>query len=73
LKVSLYQLFYDGNDKVPEIENKLGAGIVDWASNGKGEREFRKLRNLLSRMNESDRKLLMHTAHKMVNGKRRKR
>jgi hypothetical protein len=73
LKVSLYQLFYDGNDKVPEVEKKPGAGFVDWASNGKGEREFRKLRNLLSRMNESDRKLLVHTAHKMVNGKRRKR
>jgi len=73
LNVSLYQLFYDGNDKVPELENKLGAGIDDWASNGKGEREFRKLRNLLSRMNESDRTLLMHTAHNMVNGKRRKR
>jgi len=73
LNVSLYQLFYDGNDKVPELENKLGAGIDDWASNGKGEREFRKLRNLLGRMDGSDRKLLMHIAHKMTNGKRRKR
>jgi len=73
LNVSLYQLFYDGNNKVPEIEHKLGAGIDDWASNGKGEREFRKLRNLLGRMDGSDRKLLMHIAHKMVNGKRRTR
>jgi len=73
LNVSLYQLFYDGNNKVPEIEHKLGAGIDDWASNGKGEREFRKLRNLLGRMDGSDRKLLMHIAHKMTNGKRRKR
>ena len=73
LNVSLYQLFYDGNNKVPEIEHKLGAGIDDWASSGKGEREFRKLRNLLGRMDGSDRELLMHIAHKMTNGRRRKR
>jgi transcriptional regulator with XRE-family HTH domain len=72
LNAPLYQLFYDG-EEVPKEDDQDANRIEDWASLGPGQRAFRKLRHLLSRMNESDRKLLMYTAEKMTGGKRRKR
>ena len=72
LNVPLYQFFYDG-EETPKGDDQETNRIEDWASFGPGQRVFRRLRHLLSRMNESDRKLLMYTAGKMAGGKRRKR
>lgn len=72
LHVPIYQLFYDG-EEIPKRNDQQTNGTEDWASVGPGQRIFRKLRYLLSRINESDRKLLMYTAEKMTGSKRRKR
>ena len=72
LNVPVYQFFYDG-EEIPKEDDQEANGIQDWASFGPGQRVFRKLRRLLGRMNEPDRKLLMYTAGKMTGVKRRKR
>ena len=72
LNVPLYQFFYDG-EEIPKENDHETNRIEDWASFGPGQRVFRKLRHLLSRMNEPDRKLLMYTAGKMAGGKHPKR
>jgi transcriptional regulator with XRE-family HTH domain len=68
LEVPMYQLFYDGdlNPKLPDLtKRKLGYG-VHWGDSGKDARTLEKFRQLLSRANEDDRKLLMHMAKKMA-------
>jgi hypothetical protein len=71
LKVPMYQLFYDG-DKSPEVPVPVDKGNEDWASHGKGQRLFIKLRAALSSTNEADRRLLLHFATKMADERRRK-
>jgi len=71
LEVSLYQLFYEG-DTAPSREIEKDSGLKDWASWGNGARKFRRLRHDLSRMEESDRKLMFELSKMMV-GKRSKR
>ncbi len=69
LEVPLYQLFYDG-EKPPELPNlprrKTSAEIV-WGSSGKEARFLNKFRQLLSRVKEGDRRLLLFMAQKMAN------
>jgi transcriptional regulator with XRE-family HTH domain len=68
LEVPLYQFFYDG-DKPPQVPAVLRTSQQkrndNWASRGKGLRMFTKIRRTLSRMNEGDRRLLLHMAAKM--------
>lgn len=69
LEVPLYQLFYDG-EKPPELPNlprrKTSAEIA-WGSSGKEARFLNKFRQLLSRVKEGDRRLLLFMAQKMAN------
>ncbi|MGA2484246.1 MAG: helix-turn-helix transcriptional regulator [Candidatus Acidiferrales bacterium] len=68
LEVPLYQLFYDGEEppKLPNLPNRKTAGEVAWGSTGKDARFLAKLRRLLGRMDEGNRRLLLFMAQKMA-------
>ena len=69
LECPLYQLFYDGEEP-PQLPNLLkgkSSADIAWGSNGKEARYLNKLRRLLGRSQEADRKLLLHMAQKMAN------
>jgi transcriptional regulator with XRE-family HTH domain len=68
LEIPLYQLFYDG-DEPPEPPNLPKHRPSDenlWGSTGKDARYVNKLRRLLGKTNEENRKLVLHMAQKMV-------
>src|SRR5216117_281956 len=64
LEVPLYQLFYDGEEP-PKLPKEKSDGLA-WGSSGKDARFLSKLRRLLGKANEQDRKLILHVAQKMV-------
>ena len=68
LEVPMYQLFYDGDEppKLPNLPKRKSAGDIAWGSTGRDARWLYKFRRLLSRTEESDRKLLMFMAQKMA-------
>lgn len=69
LERPLYQLFYDGEEppQLPALpKHKLSAEAA-WGSTGKDARYLSKLRRLLSKTDEGDRKLLLHMTQKMAN------
>lgn len=70
LEVPLYQLFYDGDEppKMPSIPRRR-AGALIWGDSGKDARTLMKLRQLLGRADEDDRRLLLFMAKKMVKTK----
>ena len=64
----MYRLFYDG-EKPPELLNlpkRKSSDDIAWGSKGKDARFLSKLRPLLSKSEEADRKLLLHMAQKMA-------
>ena len=71
LEVPLYQLFYDGNEppKLPTLPRRRGADAFAWGDSGKDARTLLKFRQLLSRADEDDRRLLLFMAKKMVKAK----
>ena len=68
LEVPLYQLFYDGEEppKLPNLPKRKSSGDIAWGSSGKDGRFLNKLRRLLAKTEEADRKLLLHMAQKMA-------
>src|SRR5712664_3499711 len=68
LEVPLYQLFYDGEDppKLPNLPKRKSSDEIAWGSSGKDGRFLSKLRRLLAKTEEADRKLLLHMAQKMA-------
>jgi transcriptional regulator with XRE-family HTH domain len=68
LEVPLYQLFYDGEKPptLPSLSNRKSSDDIAWGSNGKDARVLSKLRRLLSKTAEGDRKLLLYMAQKMA-------
>jgi transcriptional regulator with XRE-family HTH domain len=71
LEVPLYQLFYDGDEppKLPSLPRRRSAGVLVWGDTGKDARTLAKFRQLLSRTDEEDRRLLLFMAKKMVKTK----
>ena len=68
MEIPMYQLFYDG-EKPPELPNlpkRKSSDDIAWGSAGKDARFLNKLRRLLSKAEEADRKLIMHMAQKMA-------
>ena len=66
LEIPLYQLFYDGEKPPPlPLPNQRTSGDLAWGSSGKDSRYLMKFRQQLSRMDESDRRLLLFMAQKM--------
>jgi transcriptional regulator with XRE-family HTH domain len=67
-EVPLYQLFYDGEEppQVPNLLKRKSADEGGWGSSGKDAGYLRKLRRLLGKADENDRKLLLHMTQKMA-------
>ena len=59
LECPLYQLFYDGEEppKLPNLPKGKSSDDIAWGSSGKDARYLNKLRRLLTKSDEADRKL----------------
>jgi len=68
LEVPVYQLFYDGEEppKVPTLIKRKSSDDLAWGSSGKDAKFLNKLRRLLGKATEDDRKLLLYTLQKMA-------
>ena len=71
LEVPMYQLFYEGDEppKLPNLSKRKTAGEMAWGDSGKDGRTLAKFRRLLSRTDETNRKLLLFMAQKMARTK----
>jgi transcriptional regulator with XRE-family HTH domain len=69
LEVPLYQLFYDGEEppELPNLPKRKSSDEIAWGSTGKDARFLNKLRRLLGKAEEEDRKLILYMAQKMAN------
>ncbi len=63
-----FQLFYDGEDppKFPNLPKRKSSDEIVWGSSGKDGRYLNKLRRVLSKSDEHDRKLILLMAQKMA-------
>ena len=71
LEVPVYQLFYDG-EKPPELPNlpkRKTAADIAWGATGKDARFLTKLRRLLAKTAERERKLLLSMTQKIATHK----
>jgi transcriptional regulator with XRE-family HTH domain len=68
LEVPLYHLFYDGEQppQLPNLPKRKSSDDIAWGNAGKDARFLNKLRRLLSKTAEEDRKLILHMAQKMA-------
>jgi transcriptional regulator with XRE-family HTH domain len=68
LEVPLYQLFYDGDEppKLPDLLKQKSSGEIVWGSSGKDARYLSKLRRVLGKADEADRKIILSMAQKMT-------
>jgi transcriptional regulator with XRE-family HTH domain len=68
LEIPMYQLFYDGEEppKLPNLPKRKSSDDLAWGSSGKDARYLSKLRRLLGKVDEENRKLVMHIAEKMA-------
>jgi transcriptional regulator with XRE-family HTH domain len=66
LEVPMYQLFYDGEEppKLLNLPKRKSSDEIAWGSSGKDARLLDKLRRLLGKSNEEDRKLLLRIVQK---------
>ena len=71
LEIPLYQLFYEGEEppKLPNLPKRKSSDDIAWGSSGKDGRFLNKLRRLLAKTEEADRKLILYMAQKMVRPK----
>jgi transcriptional regulator with XRE-family HTH domain len=67
-EVPMYQLFYEGNEppKLPNLLKRKSSDDLVWGSSGKDAKFLNKLRRLLGKANEDDRKLILYTLQKMA-------
>jgi transcriptional regulator with XRE-family HTH domain len=65
LELPLYQLFYAGENP-PALPKYKSVKTPSWGSSGKEARLMAKFNRLLSKTDESDRRLLLHMARKMA-------
>jgi transcriptional regulator with XRE-family HTH domain len=68
LEIPMYQLFYDGQEppKLPSHPERKASDRNAWGSSGKDARYLKKLRHLLSKASEQDRKIILLVAQKMA-------
>ncbi len=74
MEIPMYQLFYDGEEppKLPNLPKRKSSDDIAWGSSGKNARYLGKLRRLLARTEEEDRKLLLFMAQKMAGTRSRR-
>jgi transcriptional regulator with XRE-family HTH domain len=67
-EVPLYQLFYDGEEppELPNLLKRKSSDEIAWGSSGKAGRYLNRLRRLLSKSDEHDRKLILFMAQKVA-------
>jgi len=67
-EVPMYKLFYDGAEppKVPNLIARKSSDEIVWGSVGKDAKYLSKLRRLLGKAKEDDRKLILYTLQKMA-------
>src|SRR5205807_8506919 len=67
-EVPLYQLFYEGEEppKLPDLLKRKSSEEDAWGSSGRDARFLSKLRRLLGKSSDEDRKLLLHMTQKMA-------
>jgi transcriptional regulator with XRE-family HTH domain len=68
LEIPMYQLFYDGAEppKVPNLIARKSSDDIAWGNSGKDAKYVSKLRRLLGKAKERDRKLILYTLQKMA-------
>ena len=66
LEVPMYQLFYDGIESPAPLKLKTD-GQPTWGAAGKDAAYLFKLRRLMGRMSNDDRKLFLHMAQTVAN------
>ena len=73
LEVPMYQLFYDGEEppKLPNLPKRKSSDDIAWGSSGKDARYLSKLRRVLAKTEEGNRKLILYMAQKMAGTKSR--
>ena len=73
LEVPLYQFFYDGEEPPPAASLPQAVQASDndhWGLNGDSARYVHRLGNLLRRISENDRKMLVHFASQLIRRKK---
>jgi transcriptional regulator with XRE-family HTH domain len=71
LEIPLYQLFYDGEEPPAVRDLPKSFGTPDeWGNSGDSAKFFQRLRHLLGRLSEGDRKLIMHMTFQLVRKKK---
>lgn len=68
LEIPLYQLFYEGEEppKLPNLLKRKSSDEIAWGSVGKDARYLSKLRRVLSKTDEGNRKLILYMTQKMA-------
>jgi transcriptional regulator with XRE-family HTH domain len=68
LEVPMYQLFYDGETppEIPALPENGSSESDEWGSSGESAEFFQQLRQLLGRVSEPDRKLILHMTFQLV-------
>lgn len=68
LEIPMYHLFYDGEEppQLPNLVKPTSTGENAWGSVGKDARFLSKLRRVLGKANEQDRKIILLMAQKMA-------
>ncbi len=74
LEVPLYQIFYEGEEpaKPPRLLKRNMGNDIAWGTSGREAIMLDKFRRLLSRTSEENLKILLFTAQKMAQTRRRK-
>jgi len=64
----MYQLFYDGEEpsKLLNLPKRKSSDEIAWGGTGKNARFLSKLRRLLGKASEQDRKIILLMAQKMA-------
>jgi hypothetical protein len=64
----MYELFYDGEEppKLPNLLKRKSSDELAWGSSGKDARFLNNLRRLLGKVDEENRKLVMHMTQKLA-------
>ena len=72
LEIPMYQLFYEGEKPptLPNLPKRKSADDIAWGSSGKEADFLSRFRKVLSKTKESDKKILMLMAQKMVGSSR---
>jgi transcriptional regulator with XRE-family HTH domain len=72
LEIPIYRLFYEGTKSPdpPKLPSGKAQGVATWGNGGKDARVLHKLRSLLGRMDDRERRILLHVAQKMSTRKK---